>query len=156
MERQKLTALDGAEHDYFGNSVSISGDYAVVGASGNDDEGSDSGSAYVFVRNGATWSEQQKLTASDGASYDQFGRSVSISGDTAIVGASGDDNEGSAYVFVRNETTLTWSQQQKLTASDGAVGDQFGKSVSISGDTAIIGARGDDAIRGSAYVFALP
>jgi hypothetical protein len=103
MEQQQLTASDGAESDNFGWSVSISGDYAVVGAYGDDDKGSASGSAYVFVRSGTTWTEQQKLTASDGASTDFFGHSVSISGDTAIVGADGNDdkgiNSGSAYVF---------------------------------------------------------
>ena len=157
-EQQKLTPSDGAAGDIFGNSVSISGDTAIIGAYGDDDNGSDSGSAYVFVRSGTTWTEQQKLTASDGAASDWFGFSVSISGDTAIVGAYEDDSgEGSAYVFVRSGTT--WTEQQKLTASDGAASDSFGRSVSISGDTAIIGAFGDDddgSNSGSAYVFALP
>ena len=96
MEQQKITASDGASDDYFGYSVSISGDTAIVGAYGNDDKGSYSGSAYVFVRSGTTWTEQQKLTASDGAAYDIFGESVSISGDTAIVGARHDDDKGSS------------------------------------------------------------
>ena len=100
---QKLTASDAAWGDRFGHSVSISGDSAIVGAQNSDDSGSDSGSAYVFVRSGTTWTEQQKLTASDGASNDLFGLSVSISGDTAIVGAFYDDdngtNAGSAYMF---------------------------------------------------------
>jgi ribonuclease BN (tRNA processing enzyme) len=79
--------------------------------------------------------EQQKLTASDGAEDDRFGYSVSISGDTAIVGAFGDESyRSNAYVFVRSGTS--WTQQQKLTASDGASFDRFGYSVSISGDTA--------------------
>jgi len=158
MEQQKITASDGASDDYFGYSVSISGDTAIVGAYGNDDKGSYSGSAYVFVRSGTTWTEQQKLTASDGAAYDIFGESVSISGDTAIVGARHDDDKGSssgsAYVFVRSGTT--WTEQQKLTASDGASSDWFGWSVSISGDTAIVGAYLDDdkgSASGSAYVF---
>ena len=124
----------------------------------DDDNGSASGSAYVFVRSGTTWTEQQKLTASDGAASDWFGFSVSISGDIAIVGAYKDDSgQGSTYVFVRSGTT--WTEQQKLTASDGAASDSFGRSVSISGDTAIIGAFGDDddgSNSGSAYVFALP
>jgi len=161
MEQQKITASDGASDDYFGYSVSISGDTAIVGAHGKDDKGSLSGGAYVFVRDGTTWSEQQKLTASDGTVNDYFSYSVSISGDTAIVGAHGDDDRGSgsgsAYVFVRHGTT--WSEQQKLRASDGAGSDYFGSSVSISGDAVIVGAYADDDNvfdSGSAYVFALP
>ena len=100
----KLTASDGAAGDGFGGP-SISGDTALIGAPEDDDQGEDSGSAYVFVRDGTSWSQQAKLTAGDGAEYDQFG-SVSISGDTALVGAPGDE---SAYVFVRGGTS--WSQQ---------------------------------------------
>ncbi len=157
-QQAKLTAFDAAAIDQFGYSVAISGDTAIVGAYGDDDAGSASGSAYVFVRSGTTWSQQAKLTALDAAASDQFGYSVAISGDTAIVGAYLDDDagsaSGSAYVFVRSGTT--WSQQAKLTASDGAASDLFGYSVAISGDTAIVGAYGDDdagSDSGSAYVF---
>ena len=144
-EVAKLTASDAAADDVFGNGfVSISGDTAVVGAYLNDDAGTDSGSAYVFVRNGTSWTQQAKLTASDAAAGDQFGFAVSISGDTAVVGAFGNDdagsNSGSAYVFVRSGTS--WTQQAKLTASDAAAGDGFGVPVSISGDTAVVGAAG--------------
>ena len=108
----------------------------------DDDNGSNSGSAYVYVRSNGVWSEQQKLTASDGASSDYFGYSVSIDGDTAVIGAYSDDDNGSdsgsAYVYVRSNGV--WSEQQKLTASDGASSDYFGISVSIDGDTAVIGA----------------
>jgi len=157
-QQQKLTAPDGAAGDLFGYSVSISGDYAIVGAFYDDDKGSNSGSSYIFKRDGTGWSQQTKLLASDGAANDHFGESVSISGDYAIVGAEGDDdkgsNSGSAYIFKRDGTG--WSQQQKLTASDGAAGDFFGASVSISGDLAIVGAVWDDdkgANSGSAYIF---
>ena len=118
----------------------------------------DSGSAYVFVRSGTSWSQQAKLTAANAAARDQFGRDVAISGDTAIIGARFIDAgnfSGSAYVFVRSGTS--WSQQAKLTASDAAAGDLFGRSVAVSGDTAVIGARLDDDAgdaSGSAYVFA--
>ena len=102
---QKLTASDAAAVDYFGVSVSVSGDYAVVGAPGDDDAGSGwTGSAYIFVRSGTTWTQQQKLTASDAASGDIFGSSVSVSGGYAMVGAPYNDDggsaSGSAYVFV--------------------------------------------------------
>jgi hypothetical protein len=153
-QQAKLTASDGAAFDYFGNSVSIYGNYAIVGAFLDNEKGVDSGSAYIFKYDGATWSEEQKLTASDGNERDHFGSSVSLSGDYAIVGADGDDDKGSdsgsAYIFKRDGTT--WSQEDKLTASDGAVNDDFGYSVSISGDYAIVGAMYDDDW-GSAYIF---
>ena len=102
-EEAKLTASDGAANDWFGGSVSVSGDTAVVVAPWDDDNGTGSGSAYVFVRSGSSWIEQDKLIASDGAAGDHFGSSVSVSGDTAVVGASYDDYSGaytgSAYVF---------------------------------------------------------
>ena len=155
------TASDGATNDFFGTSISISGDTAIIGAPSADEQGgADAGAAYVFIRSGTVWTQQQKLTASDGAINDEFGFSVSISGDTAVIGAYLDDvpsggNAGSAYIFTRSGTV--WTQQQRLTASDGAVGDLFGGSVSISGDTTIVGARGADtaggASAGSAYVF---
>jgi hypothetical protein len=157
-QQAKLTALDGAATDYFGYSVSISGDYAIVGALYDDDNGSASGSAYVFKRDGVSWSQQAKLTASDGAVGDNFGYSVSIDGDLAILGACWDDDNGtasgSAYVFKRDG--VSWSQQAKLTASDGANGDNFGWSVSISGNLAIVGAYCTDdngSNSGSAYIF---
>ena len=153
-EMAKLTASDGAIEDHFSCSVSISGDYAIVGANGDDDNGSYSGSAYIFKRQGDTWKETAKLTASDGAFYDYFGSSVSISGDYAIVGADGDDDIGSAYIFKRQGDT--WNEMAKLTASDGASSDYFGYSVSISGDYAIVGADGDDdngSNSGSTYIF---
>ena len=103
-EAIKLTASDAAARDRFGHSVSISGDTAVIGADGDDDAGTQSGSAYVFRYDGIGWVQQAKLTASDGAARDYFGTAVSISGDTAVIGAERDDDagthSGSAYVFV--------------------------------------------------------
>jgi len=158
-QRAKLTASDGAANDRFGWSVSVSGDTALVGAYLDDDKGNDSGSAYLFARSGSTWSQQAKLTASDGALKDYFGTSVSVSGGTALVGARQDDDRGSgsgsAYLFVRSGSA--WSQQVKLTASDGAANDRFGGSVSLNGDTALVGAHNDDdrgSDSGSAYLFA--
>ncbi len=157
-EQAKLVASDAASRDHFGISVAVSGDTVVVGAYGDDDGGTDSGSAYVFVRSGTIWSEQDKLVASDAAPDDRFGSSVAASGDTAVVGAYRDDdagtNSGSAYVFVRSGTM--WSEQAKLLGSDAALGDSFGFSVAVSGDTAVVGALGDDdagSSSGSAYVF---
>jgi len=165
-EVKKLIASDGAAFESFGNSVAIYGDTAIVGAP-DDSIGSifSHGSAYVFERNQGgpdNWGEVKKLTASDAAGFDHFGDSVAIYGDTAIMGTPNDDigsisNQGSAYVFERNQGGPdNWGQVKKLTASDGAELDNFGLSVAIYGDTAIIGAPLDDIVsfeQGSAYVF---
>jgi len=157
-QQAKLTADDGAEGDLFGISVAIDDDTIVVGADLTDDKGENSGAAYVFTRSGDSWSQQAKLTADDGAAGDLFGIRVTVSGETAVIGAARDDdqgeNSGAAYVFVRDG--MTWSQQAKLTADDGAANDRFGTRVEIQGDTAVIAAiLGDGAAPdvGAAYVF---
>ena len=157
-EEAKLTASDGSVGDALGTSVCLSGDTALVGADGEDDNGNLSGSAYVFVRNGSIWVEEAKLLAADGAASDRFGTSVSLSGDTALVGASDDDDNGNAsgsvYVFARSGTN--WTEETKLTASDGSIGDRFGSSVSLSGATALVGALDDASSSGSVYLFEPP
>ncbi|MBS1795246.1 MAG: FG-GAP repeat protein [Acidobacteria bacterium] len=160
-QQAKLTAADGAANDVFGYNVALDGQTALVGAYGDDvGANADQGSAYVFTRSGTVWSQQAKLTAADGAASDLFGFSVAISGETALVGdpydtIGGNTRQGSAYVFTRSGAT--WTQQQKLTAADGAASDMFGFSVGLSGDTAVVGAYLDDvganANQGSAYVF---
>ncbi len=147
-QQAKLTAGDGAAHDQFGVSVALDGETALVGAY-YDDVGANSnqGSAYVFTRSGSSWTPQAKLTADDGLESDLFGWSVAVDGDTALVGAVTDDvgtnsSQGSAYVFTRSGSS--WTQQAKLTAGDGAVDDEFGHSVALDGDTAMVGARFDD------------
>ena len=158
VEEAKLLPSDGATYDYFGISVSVSSDTAVIGAYRDDDNGSESGSAYVFRHEGTGWVEEVKLLASDGDDGDRFGYSVSISGDTVVIGADYDDDHGessgSAYVFRYDGTG--WVEDAKLLPSDGAADDYFGISVSISGDTAVIGAYRDDdngSDSGSVYVF---
>ena len=158
VEEQKLLPSDGAADDYFGYSVSISGDVALVGTYLDDDNGADSGAAYIFRWNGSNWVEEQKLLPSDGAADDYFGLSVSISGNIALIGAYGDDDNGSssgsAYIFRWNGSN--WIEEQKLLASDGAGGDNFGRSVAMGGDVALVGAYGDDdngSSSGSAYIF---
>ena len=158
-QQAKLIATDGADSDLFGISVAVSGDTAVIGADSDDDKGSFSGSAYVFIRAAdGTWSQQAKLTAVNGSAHYGFGISVSVSGDTAVIGAASNDSfKGLAYVFTR--VGETWSQQAKLTAADRADDDWFGYSVSVSGGTAVIGAYNDDdkgIDSGSAYVFGIP
>jgi hypothetical protein len=156
--------LDAATEDWFGVSVSISGDTVVAGALYDDDAGNESGSAYIFERNHGgdnNWGQVQKLAASDAAAGDNFGYSVAISCDTASIGAPYDNDagegSGSAYIFERNEGGEdNWGGVDKLTASDGAAHDQFGHSVAISCDTVSIGApynddEGDSS--GSAYIY---
>lgn len=160
-QQAKLLAQDGAADSWFGYSLALSGDTAVVGASDDDVGGRiNQGSAYVFVRSGTSWSQQAKLTAADGAEGDSLGRAVALSGDTVLVGASGDDvgglaNRGSAYVFTR--AGASWTQQAKLLAADGAANDFFGDAVALSRETALVGAWRDDVganpDQGSAYVF---
>jgi hypothetical protein len=159
----KLTGSVGRRAQ-FGVSVGIAGDTVVVGANGEDANGLDSGAAYVFERNQGgpdNWGEVAKLAASDGGAGDAFGGSVGIAGDTALVGAILEDENGSlagaAYVFGRNPGgTDIWGEVAKLTADDAAAGDLFGSSVGIAGGTAIVGAvLGDDkgTNGGAAYIF---
>ncbi|EGB09976.1 hypothetical protein AURANDRAFT_52803, partial [Aureococcus anophagefferens] len=158
----KLVASDAAATDYFGYSVAVSGDLVVVGAYGNDDAGSKSGSAYVFrtTNDGASWTQVAKLVASDAAASDYFGRSVAVSGDLVVVGAYGNGDagigSGSAYVFRTTNDGASWTQVAKLVANDAAAYDYFGDSVAVSGDLVVVGAWGNaDAgdWSGSAYVF---
>lgn len=160
-QQAKLTASDGVAGDYFGGSVSISANHAIIGAPGNDGY---TGSAYIFECNDGNWTQQAKLLAYQGIAGDWFGQSVSISGDCAIVGAKLYDvsatNTGAAFIFYRNEGgTNNWGIQQGLSPSDAAANDNFGYSVSINGECAVIGAIGDDPcsnfpnFTGSAYIY---
>ncbi len=150
----KILPDDGAQDDHFGISVAISGETAIIGAVQDDDNGTDSGSAYLFDT--TTGQQIAKLLPKDGAAGDWFGDSVAISGATAIVGAVRDDdngfNSGSAYLF----DTTAGLQIVKLLPDDGAAQNLFGYSVAISGATAIVGAVRDDdngPTSGSAYLF---
>ncbi len=150
---QKLTAPDGDASDNFGRSVAINGNTALIGSFFDDDNGTNSGSAYLFDT--TTGNLLQKLTAPDGSADDRFGDSVALSNNTALVGSFLDDdngtNSGSAYLF----DTTTGNLLQKLTAPDGDAGRYFGRSVAINDNTALIGFYGDDdkgATSGSAYL----
>ncbi|MDA0798700.1 MAG: FG-GAP repeat protein [Chloroflexi bacterium] len=127
---QALTAIGGLDGDAFGASVAVDGDTVIVSAPVaawiDELDSASPGAAFVFVRGESSWSQQQKLTASDGVEYDRFGSSVGLSGNTVVVGAEdsnpgGNLDQGSAYVYYRSGTA--WSQQAKLTASDGVAGD---------------------------------
>jgi hypothetical protein len=166
-----LKASNAESSDFFGTSVAVSGNTVVVGASGersnatgvNGDQSNNSaegaGAAYVFVRSGAVWTQQAYLKASNTQANDFFGLYVALSGDTIVVSASGEDStatgvngdqsnnsgtdSGAAYVFTRSGAS--WSQQAYLKASNSEPLDRFGTSVSVSGDTVIVGARREDS-----------
>ena len=163
-EVTRLTASDAPANDGFGRMVAVSGDTAIVGALGQAGEGCCAGAAYVFQRTqgGAdNWAEVKKLLASATQADNQFGGSVAVSGDTAIVGAQGDDAgglfAGAAYVFQRDQGGAdNWGEVKKLLASDAGGEDGFGRMVAVSGDTAVVGAVGDDTegpFTGAVYVF---
>jgi hypothetical protein len=149
-----LNASDGEANDAFGFSVSVSGNYAIIGAPWDDNI---TGAAYIFKHVGTTWIQEAKLTAADGMPEDGFGWSVSLDGNTCVIGAIEDDDNGnrsgSAYIFTCSDTM--WTQQAKLLASDGAPHDHFGNSVSINGDHIVIGINiyRDENSTESAYVF---
>ena len=154
-ETQKLSASDGQPGDSFGHAVSISGNFAIVGAYTDDDRGGDSGSAYIYAFDGTTWNQQAKLTGADEAAFDYFGWAVAISGNIALVAAPFDGTLGpdAGAVYVFSFDGAAWTQQAKLFASDPVNFAIFGISVSLSGNTALIGAQGEALGRGSAYVF---
>ena len=164
VEEQKLLASDGVGGHFFGQSVAVQGDLAIIGANGHDDACRndpicDSGAAYVFRYDPktSTWIETQKLLASDAMWQDSLGDSVALFDDVLVIGAHATDdngfNSGSAYVFRFDSKTSAWIEEQKLLASDGAGGDQLGRSVAIDGDTVVVGASASNASTGAAYVF---
>ncbi|MGQ0553772.1 MAG: FG-GAP repeat protein [Planctomycetota bacterium] len=166
-----LKSSAGGFDDYFGLAVAVSGDTVVVGAHQEDSNATgingnaannssfNAGAAYVFVRNGSTWSQQAYLKGSNTSVNDQFGRAVAASGDTVVIGAYQEDSNatgvngdqlsnaaassGAAYVFVRSGTT--WSQQAYLKASNTGAEDQFGFSVAASGERVVVGAFSEDS-----------
>jgi len=160
-ESRKIYPPDGNNGDLFGFAVAMNGDTLVVGAPEDDDRGNGSGSVYVFRRHQGgsnNWGFAAKVVPADGAAADAFGYAVSIDGDTLVVGAHGDDdrgnNAGSAYVYSRTGTN--WTLTQKVTALDGAAGDDFGSALSVHADTLVVGAplRNETLSDcGAAYVF---
>jgi len=154
---QKVTASDGMANSYFGSAAALNGSTALIGADGDN---SFQGAAYLFTRSSGSWSEGQKLTASDGLPGDEFGYRVALANDTLLVGAftatvGGNTSQGAAYVF--NQSNGTWSESQKLTASDGGLFDNFGASVALDGSTLVVGANGatvgGNPAQGAVYVF---
>lgn len=158
LQRGKLVAEDGKAGDLFGNAVSISGETILIGAPGVDDAGPEAGAAYIFIRAAEEWIQQAKLIGTDIGNFDQFGSTVGIHENTAIIGAHSKDetgpDSGAVYIFVRNGNA--WTQQAKLTPRDAVQGDHFGFSVAVYGDTALVGAHLSNAAgpdSGAAYLF---
>lgn len=156
VESQLATASDVAPGDQFGRSVSIDEDLALVGSPGDDVAGANTGSAYLFERQGPNWAQVRQFVPSDAASLRQFGRSVSISGAVIAIGATDDflAVQGAAYVFGRHGPA--WTQDAKLVAGDAAGNDRFGWSIATDGQTIVVGAVGDHQLgnqAGAAYVF---
>lgn len=155
----ELTASDGATNDYFGISVDIYNNIIVVGAYGDN---SSTGSVYVFEKPGLEWSdmtEVAKLIASDGASSDNLGYSVAVSGDVIVAGARGENsNRGAGYVFIKPNDG--WKnvidENAKLVLASGTTNDVLGTSVAITSDYVVLGAPGNVGSEGKAYIFEKP
>ena len=149
-QEAKLLPADVQAGDRFGLSVAVDGNVIVVGSYRDDDNGNNSGAAYVFRYEGSRWLEESKLLASDGASADYFGYSVAIDGNVAVAGAYRDDDNGSrsgsAYVFRFNDDSGGWLQEAKLIASDGTAFDEFGRVVAVTADRILTGAPAADAV----------
>lgn len=156
-QTQKLTADDGAAIDFFGISIGLSGSTAFVGADdaqiGNNGS---QGTAYVFTESGGVWTQSQKLVADDGGPSDIFGYSMVFDGTTAMISAySQNQSTGAVYVF--GQSGGTWTQTQKLLASDAATNTYFGYSMALSGSTLLVGSWGANPggvdTQGVAYIF---
>jgi hypothetical protein len=154
---QKLVASDGQAYDTFGHSIVFDGTTAFIGAYGEViNDNFSQGAAYVFTLVDGSWVESQKLVASDGQIFDNFGYSLGLDGTTALIGADGatiGDNGTQGAVYVFTESGGTWTESQKLVASDGGPGDIFGYSIAFDGATAMIGAYGASQSQGAVYVF---
>jgi hypothetical protein len=158
IEEDELTGSGGVGDAFFGLSVSLSGDYAIIGAPYDDEMGNRSGAAYIFHLDGGQWTQQARIQSSDISAGDRFGWSASISGDYAIVaalyGRGPENSTGAAYVFARKDTT--WTEQAKIVDSTSITSACFGYSVSIDGDYAVVAESQDDdngTLSGSAFLY---
>ena len=158
IQQARLIGADIGIFDRFGSAVAVHENTAIVGTHGKDEVGADSGAAYVFVRNGAAWTQQAKLTHRDAVPGDLFGFTVSVYGDNVLIGAHRSDaagpDSGAAYLFTRNGGT--WTQDIRFIPNDIGIGDEFGYAVNLTKGAAIIGAPKEDRSfddLGAAYVF---
>ena len=159
VQQAKLTAADGAAGDNFGTWVALDGDYAIVGSPYDDDSDPNSGSAYLFHRQGTTWTQQAKLIPPAGSEEDNFGRRVAISDPYVVVSSDNDDDQGidqetdNGAVYVYQRYGNIWAAQDKLLPTDLDGGNSFGASVALDGDYLAVGAMGEEFLTGAAYVF---
>ena len=153
-EQSRLIAQDGSIDDYFGASVTISGDMVAVGAPDDDNtRGEDAGSIYIFERNGAQWSETDRLSASDGVAGDQFGKSVGLQNTTLVGGAPNEGLLKAGAVYVFEQFGSTWNEEAKLIASDAASGDALGSAVDIDDIYIAAGATERNNGAGTVYIY---
>ncbi len=158
-QRQQLLPPDMAQSDLYGSSVSVDGDWAVVGKPGDSESGAGSGAAYVYARSGSAWSLAQKLKASAPVSGGYFGVTVAMSGDVLAVGAPHDPGPGvadSGAVFVFERDASGWTERVKLVAEDASQGMEFGTAVAVDGTRILVGVPQTGpagSLSGSAYVF---
>ncbi len=155
---RKIKPADLAQKDIYGAAMAVDGNVALVASEWDDDKGKDSGAVFVYRCNGRQWIEEQKLIPSDGQAGDNFGRSLELDGNLAVVGTHWDDDRGaqSGSVYVWRYNGNSWIQEQKLLASDGQADDRLGNSVSVDGDVVVAGAWKEDAggkDAGAAYVY---
>ena len=166
-EQAILRASDADLSALFGSSVALSGSTALVGAARADGAGTmDSGAAYVFERDGESWTEQVMLEASNPGANDRFGIRVSIAGDTVLIGALQEDggdgdpasDAGAAYLYVYDGSA--WNEDTILRASEAQPGDFYGSAVAVTSDFAVVGAFAEDggngdpvANAGAGYVY---
>jgi len=154
---QELSPSDAEALDYFGTSISISGDVMAIGANGDDDAGPDSGAVYLFRRNAGRWEERGKLTAPDAVAGENFGMGVVLEGGTLGVSAPWDDDQGtrsgSVYVFRGGDTI--WNLESKLVPAEVGSGDYFGLALALRGDTLVASAPFDGIwdVYGSVYTY---
>lgn len=157
-QEQRIVALDGLTLDEFGDPVAIDGDLIVVGADDADDTALGAGAAYVFRLVGGLWTQEEKLLSSDGEEGDDFGDAVAVRNGVVVVGAIGDDDEGTnaGAIYLYSFDGADWVEDEKVLIRDGSRGDDFGHAIGMHDDFFVVGANREDGLgdrAGAAYVF---
>ena len=153
-EMKKVVSHDGMDGDYFGNSIAMTDQYLLIGAYGNDQNGNKSGAAYLFKKEKNNWSELKKLSAENSGTNDQFGVSVALNNERAVIGADNDNGVGSITIFAKEEGgENNWGEQVQIFPSDRQQKSRFGRSVAIHGNYMAVGAPRTDGSSGTVYLF---
>ena len=161
VQERKLVASDAGTNSFLGWSVYLDGRTVVAGAFGDSPKGTQSGAAYVWRHDGASWGHEHKIVPRDGAAYDHFGFSIALDGDNLAVGASVKLTEalGPGAVYIYRYRNNKWSKFRKVVPSDGAPQDAFGFHLALKGKLLVTGSWRDDdagADSGSAYLYTFP